>query len=147
MAARCKTSREYSYGEEYNSTPEKLLLAALLERSIRDIINIAENRRAKQEATIWFLDTEESKEPWFTFYDCIDHLELTKAQVQLIQDTARKHLNDKQQTEGETDRVGSRSLAERAWNTISEKKPAVLRKGRRRFIRRGSFRRAAKLAY
>jgi hypothetical protein len=121
----------YNYEENYHSSPEKLLLAALLERAIRDLLSCTVSKTIKRHAIEWFKGTKDDT-LGISFQQCTEYLGLSLSRLALITNTIKEIQNDKQQTKGEKDRAGNCSLATRPWNQVCQKESTILRKGRRR---------------
>ena len=119
----------------YFTTPEKCMVAAVLERAVRDLTPIHQSQVRKR-ACKWILAKRIlEKTTRFTFLQCADILDLTEYQIRLLQEKAEKTLQDEEnksttwkirEEEGETTRMGVGDIFERQRNYISKKNKPVL---------------------
>ena len=118
--------------EDYEPlSPEKVMLAALLQRAVRDLGRHArvEDRR---DAIKWF-KTPKKKLSYYTgfyFQDVAEILNLGNYQVQLIFDYINRTLNGELQTEGQTSGVGSSQLVKREGFCLCTEESAIQRRRR-----------------
>lgn len=137
------------YGQEI-TLPEKTLLAAVLQRAVRDL-GSPFPLKDKKEVISWFKFKGPKKKEASCFYfkDCVDILELSSWQIKLIFDYI-EHLETSHgefKTKGETDRVRNRPLAPGARFTFGKEDTTVQRKRTRFSVRYSGSRRPADVAH
>lgn len=87
-------SSKFSYESSTESMPEKSLIAAILNRAVRDLVAI-KDRRICAEAVSWFLNpkhydfnADDDGIYWFPYLVCADALQLSAADRYLLKITA-----------------------------------------------------------
>lgn len=115
-------------------TPERLLLAAILERAIRDLSDASLTSKERKDAILWFLYKEERVKDIdcrFYFQDVIEGLDLSQKHIQNILDFIKSLTNGEPKEEGKPGGTGDCPLAARKGLYIGKKVTAIQRRGRR----------------